>query len=463
MRSTRRLLRWCAVAALAVAAVAVPAATERPRAAVAADGLGAGGEFHPLTPARVYDSRADSAVNEPAPGPKPATPTKPTFDISLLGLGGLPADANQVLAVVVNITVVSPTASGWLNAFGAGSPPSSDTSLVNFVKDQVVPNLAIVRPGAGGKLSIQLFTPSATATAQVVVDVFGWFSTSAAADRGARLVPVTPGRVLDTRTGTGGRTGAVGQGESIELQIRGASVPNAFTIPSTPDVVGVVLNVTGVNTTAGSKPTFVSVVPDPVVGQPSTSNLNLTKGLIKPNLVIVPVNATDGKVRLFNNTGTVDLVADVVGYLQLRPDNTRAGRVVPLGSPFRVFDTRDPAFGSVELGPGQAEPWSFADFANSVNIGGTSVGPQLAVIGNLTSASLRRQYATQAANSFISVYPDQLAAGAAPSTSNLNTVENVPVPNLTIVKYGASTTSWVYNLAGYAHYLFDASAVVLND
>jgi hypothetical protein len=128
-----------------------------------------------------------------------------------------------------------------------------------------------------------------------------------------------------------------------------------------------------------------------------------------------------------------------------------------------VFDTRDPAFGSVALGPGQAEPWSFADFANSVNIGGVAVGPQLAVIGNLTSAGLTRQYASVPASSYLSAFPDQLATGTRPTTATLNTIENVPVPNMAIVKYGAGSVSWVYNLSGYAHYLFDASAVVLGD
>jgi hypothetical protein len=34
---------------------------------------------------------------------------------------------------------------------------------------------------------------------------------------------------------------------------------------------------------------------------------------------------------------------------------------------------------------------------------------------------------------------------------------------MAVLTYGASNTVTFYNLAGYAHYLFDASAVVLND
>ena len=89
------------------------------------------------------------------------------------------------------------------------------------------------------------------------------------------------------------------------------------------------------------------------------------------------------------------LLADVVGYMLKGQDKTtRAGRVVPLTSPYRTFDTRDPRWGGVALGPGQAEDWSFADFASSVAIGPDLVGPQLAVIGNLTSAALTRTWSS---------------------------------------------------------------------
>ncbi|MEK7423961.1 MAG: hypothetical protein AAB131_09000, partial [Actinomycetota bacterium] len=101
-----------------------------------------------------------------------------------------------------------------------------------------------------------------------------------------------------------------------------------------------------------------------------------------------------------------------------------------------------------------------ADFVGSVNIGGVAVGNQFAVIGNLTSASLTRQYPTVAANSYLTVYPSDTTR---PNASNLNIVEGAPVPNLAIMKYSATTTVRVFNLAGYNHYLYDASAVVLAD
>ena len=467
-RSTMTVAAVTALGALMfVGAAPVAAAPVSPRpaapapAAPAPPGLGAGGEYHAVAPQRIYDSRPGTAVNEAAPGPKAANPAQPTFDIAVLGLGGVPNRADDVLAVVVNITVTEPTAGGWLNAYGAGSP-AGIASIVNFSTGQTVPNLSIVRPN-DGRLAIKLFTQSASGSAHVVVDVFGWFSTSSNAARGARLVPIAPGRLLDTRTAFN-RTPAntpLGQGESMELAFRGATLATGEVIPASTQVVGAVLNVTGVNDLAASQPTFVSVVPESLNGSPpGTSNLNLARGQIKPNMVIVPVGA-DGKVRIYNNSGTTHVVVDVAGYLLDGASvSTRAGRVVPLTTPFRVFDTREGQWGAVALGPGQAEDWSFADFVGSVNIGGVAVGNQVAVIGNLTSASLTRQYPTVAAQSYLTVYPSD---SLRPNSSNINMIEGAPVPNLAIMKYGANATVRVFNQAGYQHYLYDASAVVLAD
>ncbi|MCX6519215.1 MAG: hypothetical protein NTZ21_00970 [Actinobacteria bacterium] len=461
--STRANRSWARRTVAAVALVAVssaPVAFELAPATVSAapapDTLGAGGEYHPLTPARIYDSRAATAVNEPSPGAKPATPAQPTFDIDLLGVGGIPDRPADVLAVVVNITVTEPTAAGWLNAYGAGAS-SGLASIVNYTTGQTVPNLSIVRPGANGDLTVKLFTQNASATAHVVVDVFGWFSTSSNADRGARLVPITPGRLLDTREGAGVPLGRAG---SVEVQVRGATLSTGQVLGAGSDIVGVVLNVTGINQQADSTGTFLSVVPTLTAGvPPSTSNVNLSRGQIKPNMVIVPVGA-DGKIRLYNHAGSAHVAVDVAGYLTTTAPGARAGRVVPLTTPYRVFDTRETQWGAVALGPGQAEDWSFADFVNSVRIDGQWVGAQSAVIGNLTSAELKRQYSTVAVSSYLTVYPSDQPR---PNASNVNMVEGAPVPNLAIMKYGTASTVRVFNLAGFNHYLYDASAVVLAD
>lgn len=445
---------------LVVVMVVVPV-SPAPSAAAACS-LCAGGEYHPLTPARIYDSRPPG-INAGVPGSKAMGPSRPTFDIQLLGLGGVPASATDVLAVTINITIDAPTKAGWLAVYPTGSP--SFSSVLNFAAGQTVPNMAIVAAGSGGKLTIEIWG-TAAGTAEVIVDVSGWFSTSSynagtpdniTDERGARLVVVSPGRIVDTRVGSA----PLGPDGRLRVPFRGASVlGGGVIVPSDSSVVGALVNLTAVAPTAG---TWVSVLPTDPVGSPTTSNLNVSAGRVQAGLVMVPVGA-DGAIHLYNKFGSTNLVVDVMGYLQTgAAESTRAGRVIPLGAPFRAFDTREAAFGNVPLGPGQGEDWSFAAFASSVNIGGVAVGNQAALLGNLTNASLSRQYPTVAVQSYLTVYPSDVAK--LPVVSNLNSYESVPVPNMVVAKYSSDGQYRVrvFNAAGYAHYLLDVSAVVLAD
>src|SRR3954453_16192187 len=146
MKSGRHIARLSAAIGLAVAAgiVAIPGST-LPVHAVTCTSLCGGGEFHPLKPQRVFDSRPASAINDVAPlGAKPlAAPEPAVFDIAMLGLGGIPPTATDVLAVVVKFTVTEPSASGYLDAYGKGAKPGTRTSIINFVANQTVPNVSI--------------------------------------------------------------------------------------------------------------------------------------------------------------------------------------------------------------------------------------------------------------------------------------------------------------------------------
>lgn len=445
---------------VAVIAGVVAAPTLTVSTVSASGGLGAGGEYHPLTPARIFDSRPTSPIYDVAPlGAKPIGTNEPSFDIQLLGQGGVPPSGTDVLAVAISITITGPGSAGYLTAFPAGTGGTS--SLLNFSAGQTVPNLAIVRGGTDGKLTIKIYA-AAPASANVLVDVLGWFSSSAYTagtpgdltdERGARLVSVNPARILDTRGST-----PLGPDAQLTLPFRGASAAGT-TVPNDVSVVGALINVTAVAPTIG---TFVSVVPTAPVGPPSTSNLNVAAGRVQANLVMVPVG-TDGAIHLYNSAGNTNLLVDVLGYLQTgAAESTRAGRVIPLTSPYRALDTRQASFGGVPLGPAQAEDWSFAAFAASVNIDNISVGNQAALIGNLTNASLGRLYPTvKVEPGFLTVYPaDQPTL---PVISNLNNYESVAVPNMALIKYGADQTVRVYNASGYAHYILDVSAVVLAD
>ena len=73
----------------------------------------------------------------------------------------------------------------------------------------------------------------------------------------------------------------------------------------------VALNVTVANPTAAG---YITVWPSGALRQ-QTSNLNFQAGQNIPNLIIVPVGP-DGKIQLYNGSpGTVQLIADVAGYI----------------------------------------------------------------------------------------------------------------------------------------------------
>lgn len=426
-------------------------------------GLGAGGEFHPLPPARIFDTR-DASINTVV-APVPTSPAGGSVDVQVLGKGAIPSTAADVLAVVLNITVTASTHSGYLQAYPAGAN-AGISSIVNFAPGQNVPNLTVVPVGTGGKLTLRLSTVD-FGTADVVVDVFGWISTSAYVVNGARLMPVGPARIWDTREPSFNGTGQpIGAAQFVRVPIRGAdSQQPGITdiVPNSADVVGVLLNVTGINTEPNNVPTFVSALPDDPSGKVGTSNLNLAQNQIKANLVIVPVNDLDGAIRLYNNSGNVHIAVDVVGYMLANVDDTahpRLGRVIPLTAPFRTFDTREPSFGNAQLGPGQAESWSFSQFVASVTLGGVPIGNQVALLGNLTGTGLSRVFPGQPVSTFFTVYPSDVSR---PFSSNINVTEGANVPNMAVVKLGPSGEIKAFNNSGYIHYLFDASAVVLGD
>ncbi|MBO0919850.1 hypothetical protein J1G42_03290 [Cellulomonas sp. zg-ZUI222] len=149
--------------------------------------------------------------------------------------------------------------------------------------------------------------------------------------RGAEgeFVALPPTRVLDTRTGTGARAGAVGPSTSVRFDpLAGTQVPRDA-------VLAVLLNVTG---TEASTPTHVRAWPSGTE-LPTTSSLNLVPGRSRPNQVILPLGEND-RVSLFNDSGTTHLLADVQGYfVSSSSTSTDGGGYHPI-DPVRALDTR---------------------------------------------------------------------------------------------------------------------------
>lgn len=466
-RRLRRAAVSVAIVAVALAAAIVVSPSGDRTIEAATDGLvGAGGEFHALTPDRIFNSRKAPPLDVEPFGAKPTGPsdTEVEFRVPLLGRGGIP-DAD-VLAVAANITIAGPTYRGHVRAYPTGSTPTA-TSIANFQAGQTVANSVILRPGTDGTVTLRLVTQE-PGVAHVIVDVSGFWSADGYPTRGARVRTVDPFRVYNSLDDGGPLNGP----ETATIPIRGVGP-----VPDLDSVIGVIINVTGDNTYSGSRQTRFSVVPEPFdqsdrSAWPGTSNLNLADGQRRANSVIVPIG-DDGSIRLFTPFGEIRGIVDVTGYLEVsdESDTSRAGRVVPLVAPFRALNTRLDEFYDQPLGPASAEAWSFDAFVNDVKVGGEWVGPQQGLFGNLTAVDLARQYSWVSVSSFLAAYPAGAAGDAectpVPKISNVNLVENEAVPNLALLRYGGGDETpnrlCVFNRGGYVDYILDVYAVVLAD
>ena len=242
-----------------------------------------GSDYTPLNSARVLDTRNGTG----APDARVAATKK--IDLTVTGRGGVPATG--VGAVVLNLTAINASASGYVAAYPAGAVRTTASSL-GFLAAKPTANGVVVKVGSGGKVSLYV-----SATTDVVADVQGWFPAD------SELTALTPTRLLDTRNGTGSAAAIVPAGGKVDLAVTGrGGVP-------TSGVNAVVLNVTAVKSaTAG----FVTLS---ATGDARTTSTNgsLVPGRTVANRVIVPVGA-GGKVTL-NSSSQSHLVADVVGYL----------------------------------------------------------------------------------------------------------------------------------------------------
>ncbi|MBC7374354.1 MAG: fibronectin type III domain-containing protein [Frankiales bacterium] len=116
---------------------------------------------------------------------------------------------------------------------------------------------------------------------------------------GAGFTGVAPTRVLDTRTDIGSSRGRLGSDRRVTL-----SIPD---LPA--GTTAVALNVTAANPTKGS---YLVVYPAGKT-MPLASNLNYRPGQTIPNMVMVPVGPGN-TITFYNRLGTVDVVADLLGY-----------------------------------------------------------------------------------------------------------------------------------------------------
>jgi hypothetical protein len=339
-------------------------------------------KYSPLSPTRLYDTRTTA--------PPAKLPAGQSITIPVAGLHGIP---NDVVSVALNVTAVNAEAPGYLTAYPSGAPVPL-ASNVNYFGANAVPNLVIAKVGTDGKISV-----FSSATSDVVVDLFGYFSVAAANG----FLPTVPHRVIDTRN-----TGKPGAGSTVTFDITSAGVPAG--------APAVVLNLTITEPdTLGYAAAFAAGA-----AVPATSNVNYYAGETRPNAVIAPVSA-DGKVSVFT-LASAHIVADVMGYYSTASESELFKPV----NPKRVYDTRQhtaiAAGGTLEL-----------KVTDIVGVPSTAT----AVILNVTATE-------PVGVGYLTVFPANVAQ---PLASNVNYFPGQTVPNVVISGVSPDGRVKIYSLA----------------
>ena len=312
---------------------------------VAADVVGyygpatGGSAYSAVNPERIMDTReAVGGAAEPVGAGE-------SRSLQVTGRGGVPATAT---AVAMNLTAITPSASGFLTAYPSGtSRPIA--SNVNFARADTIANLVIVRLGADGKINIY----NNSGFTDVAADVVGYFTETGGSQ--ALFTSLVPERIMDTRNGTGGPSQPIGPGEARELQVTGrAGVPA--------NASAVAFNLTAISPSSSG---FFTAYPTGTF-RPTASNINFVRGEVIPNLVIVRVGA-GGKVNVYNNSGFANAAADVVGYfVSTAPSPTPSATV-----------TSTPT--STETGTPTATPTSTVSATATASATGSATGAPSAV------------------------------------------------------------------------------------
>ncbi|HUP75618.1 MAG TPA: GerMN domain-containing protein [Acidimicrobiales bacterium] len=355
-----------------------------------------GGEFVPISPARLLDTRKGLGVRV-GPGE--------TVTLPVAGREGVPSSG--AAAVALNVTVTEPTATGFITVFPTDEQRPG-TSNLNVMPGRTVANMATVNLGRDG--SVEFYNQSGHI--HLVVDVLGWYTTETRPEA-ATFKPVGPTRVFDSRES---RTTPLAPGETVELNMSHLG-----------DGIAYALNITV------DQPTSTGYITAWPTGEDrrETSNLNFAPGQTVANHAIIRTN--NGSLSLFNGSeGSVHLLVDVFGTF----DDDHQGARFKGVSPVRIVDTRNQ--GSPLVG------------GSTMAVPVDSYADAVALVLNVTTVDAT-------SHGYLTAYPDGQNA-TVPYVSNLNYTPGVVVPNHVTVPLGPAGVR-VYINAGQTHILVDLFGV----
>ncbi len=292
-------------------------------------GVTTDGEIHGIAPNRLVDTRDTQRYRADR-----------EYRVEIAGTAGIPADA---AGAAINVTVVRPTATGRVVVTPCGS--TSDAATINYQPGEVVPHLTFSKL-SGGDVCI-----TSNREVDVVVDAFAWMGGS------SKVRMITPDRLLDTRTGQGGTSGSVGDGQTVRLRVAGESgIPN--------DAEGATINIA---VTDVAHRGYISVWPCHV-DRPVAASLNMWPGMRRSNQATVQLSPS-GELCIrakIAGTSRIVLVIDAVGYIDGDVDRDPPPVTLPPTTPPTTTPTKPPPDGPFPTLPVGASLPSGAECAQRV-------------------------------------------------------------------------------------------------
>jgi hypothetical protein len=384
--------------------------------------VGAVGTYYPRTPARLMDTRYGTGVRKGVLG------KKGTVSLQVTGRGGVPASG--VSAVVLNVTVTSPTSASYLTAYPTGQTRPTASNL-NYPKGWTGANSVTVPVGTGGKVDFYNHSGST----HVIADVVGFYAASSSVMSslgvGTELIRTVPSRLIDTRTDGDGKLPGGGW---IQQAVDYGDEWNSF-------IRAFVVNITVVSPNGHG---FLTAW-DGSDSRPNTSTLNFSPGATVPNMAVVPVQTCYESwcygmpmygVYNGSNAGT-HVVVDIVGFFESRNDVSGL-RFKPI-KPTRIADSRIAQGLPGAIGAGKT----------------STVTTPSALVGVDTYAlSLNVTAVSPTANTYLTVWPSGVGR---PAISNLNPSKGQIVPNAALTGIGPDDVFNIYNNLGSTHVLVDVA------
>lgn len=245
--------------------------------------------FYPLPPCRVADTRG---TNGDLGGPYLKGQVPRDFPILEATSCNIPDTA---AAYSLNFTAVPHGPLGYLTVWPTGQT-QPNVSTLNAPTGTVTANAAIVPAGTSGQVSTYAYNDT-----DLIIDIDGYFALPG--EGGLSLYNLTPCRVLDTRTASGGKGPFNGTLSPPIDVLNSPCQPPA-------ESQAYVFNATVV---PYGELEFLTLWPDGL-GRPTVSTLNAVDGAITSNMAIVPAGDA-GKIDAYAYAnGLTDLILDISGY-----------------------------------------------------------------------------------------------------------------------------------------------------